>query len=185
MKTSSSNKPRLFYAILAASVFAMLALVALGLESSTGSARFASIGSAVSIRMTLYKTVAEASLDNPLFGTGFGAFRDAFTVYRTSDLGYGAYWNAAHNIYLEALFGLGIPVALVLFAGVAWVIWRVFQGAMTRRQHVTAPIAAATASAGLFTHGLFDFGLQTPAIAFIAAALLGVGCAQSWSSRNS
>ena len=175
---------RLFLAILAGSALAALALVLLGLESQTGSQRFSTLDVAVGLRWTLYRLVVAAISDNAMLGTGFGAFRDAFSVYRTSELGYGSYWNAAHNVYLEAVLGLGIPVAMGQFTGIGWVAVRVFAGAIHRRQHVVAPIAAAAASAGLLVHGMVDFSVQVPAIAWLTAALLGFGCAQSWSSQK-
>ena len=179
-----TGKRGMFFAILAGAMLGIVALVAIALESQSGFSRISTIGQAASTRWLLYKTIGAATLDNGLFGTGFGAFRDAFTVYRTSDLGFGAYWNAAHNVYLEAAFGLGYPVALVLFAGIGWIVWRVGTGAIIRRQHVAAPVAACAAMFGLLAHGLVDFGLQVPAVAVLLAALAGFGCAQSWSSRK-
>ena len=179
-----AGKRGMFFAILAAALLGIVALTGVALESQAGFSRISTLGQSASTRWLLYRTIGSASLDNPLFGTGFGAFRDAFTVYRTSDLGFGAYWNSAHNIYLEAVFGLGYPMAFVLFAGVGWVVWRVMSGAIIRRQHVAAPTAACAALVGLLVHGLVDYGLQVPAVAVVLAALAGFGCAQSWSSRK-
>jgi len=33
-------------------------------------------------------------------------------------------------------------------------------------------------------HALVDFSLQIPAVAILYACLLGIGCAQAWSSRE-
>ena len=184
LRLYASGRKRLFYACLIGASAIVALLVMAALETAIGASRFARLGDGFVTRWLILRTVLDAATDNLPFGTGFGAFRDAFAVYHNSELGIGAYVNAAHNVYLEAVFGLGLPMALVLFCGVGWIVWRVCAGALKRRQHIAAPIAAATASAGVLAHNFVDFSLQLPAVAILFAALLGFGCAQSWSSRQ-
>jgi O-antigen ligase len=131
-------------------------------------------------KLALYANIWQAITDYPLTGLGYGSFSDAFPVYSTAEIGYGGHWNAAHNIYLEAAFGLGLPAAGILFASIAWCIWRCLMGAFKRRRDATAPIAAITAALVVTLHGVVDFSIQSPAVAFTFAAMVGCGCAQSW-----
>ena len=179
---SGARRPAI---ILAASSFAaLLLMLVLVLEDSSAAARFALTGDAIAGRLAVYKLTIKGILLNPVLGVGFGAFADAFPIYRTVDTGFGGFWNAAHNIYLETAFGLGIPAALLFLTGLGWCVRRVLIGALTRRTQFSAPLAAASVSFVLLAHGLVDFSLQTPAIALTYAALLGFGCAQSWSRKE-
>jgi O-antigen ligase len=168
----------------------IIGIVALGavaavLESGVAAERVASMGKAWSDRWNIFGLVLGGIGRNVWTGTGLGAFIDAFPLYRGAQAGYGGLWNAAHNIYLESLFGLGLPAFLLLAGAVGWAVARCAVGAARRRRRATAPVAAALASLFLLGHGLVDFSVQTPAVAYAWAALLGFGCAQSWRSRAS
>lgn len=130
------------------------------------------------------RAVFGAIFDNALFGTGFGTFRDVFPIYQTSDMGYGAEPGTAHNAYLEAMLGLGVPMALALFVAIGAIVWRVFCGALLRKQHISGPIAAASASTVVLAHNMVESPFHTHAVALVFAALLGFGCAQSWSTQD-
>ena len=171
-------------AVITAALVFGFAIVLWALSAGLSSERIATTGKAFDDRMAMYRLVAGSVLDNPWVGVGHGAFSDAFPVYRTSEAGIGGFWNAAHNIYLEAMLGLGLPAFLVLSIAVGWCVWRVFLGAFKRQRNSTAPLAAAAASLFVLLHGLVDFSLQTPALAYVWSALLGFGVAQSWSSRE-
>ena len=160
--------------------FGALTLVILALSAPEIAERYMKLGGALDDKLVVYRRVLVAVFDYPLIGTGAGAFQEAFPPYRTGEMGYGGVWNAAHNIYLEALLGLGIPVALLLFGAVGWSVWRSFRGAVARRHQAAAPLAASAAAIVLLAHGLFDFSVYTPAVGFAFAALLGFGCAQSF-----
>jgi O-antigen ligase len=175
---------RLAVSILVASAIAALAAVVFIAETGAAAERLASMAKAWTDRANIYRQVVVAIAQNPWMGTGLGAFVDAFPLYRGSEAGYGGVWNAAHNIYLESLFGLGIPAFLLLAIAIGWPVTRVMIGAVKRERNATAPIAAASASLFLLLHGLVDFSVQTPAVAYYWAALLGFGSAQSWSSRE-
>jgi O-Antigen ligase len=162
----------------------ILVAVAFILEDPFAVQRISALGEAGKEKWTLYRIIARAIMDYPLTGVGFGAFADAFPVHRTAEIGYGGFWNAAHNIYLEAIFGLGIPAAIILFLAVGWCLWRTLSGAFKRHRDAAVPIAASAGTLIVLSHGVVDFSIQTPAVAFTLAALLGYGCAQSWTNEE-
>lgn len=162
----------------------ILVAVAFILEDPSAVQRINALGEASEAKWALYRIIAGAIMDHPLTGVGFGAFADAFPVHRTAEIGYGGFWNAAHNIYLEAIFGLGFPAAIILFLAVGWCLWRALSGAFKRRRDAAVPIAASAGTLIVLSHGVVDFSIQTPAVAFTLAALLGYGCAQSWTNEE-
>jgi O-Antigen ligase len=162
----------------------ILVVVALILEDPSAAQRIRALGEAGEGKWALYRIVAGAIMDYPLTGVGFGAFADAFPVHHMAEIGYGGFWNAAHNIYLEAIFGLGIPAAIILFLAVGCCLGRTLSGAFKRRRDAAVPIAASAGTLIVLSHGVVDFSIQTPAVAFTLAALLGYGCAQSWTHEE-
>lgn len=120
----------------------------------------------------------------PILGYGYGTFTSVFPRFRDDTLPLSGRWKEAHNSYLEALLGLGIPMALVLFLGVAWIVGTCARGVATRRRDRLAPMVAVAASLVVGLHALVDFSIQIQGVALGFAALLGAGYAQSWSSRE-
>jgi len=114
--------------------------------------------------------------DNPLFGTGFGTFRDIFPMYRdgTCDSA-DVVWLRAHNSFLEIYLGLGLP-ALVLVGMVFFNLGRTVLFGLQNRQSLKGiPIAMGGAILFVTAHSLVDFPLQIPGIAVYCAALMGAG----------
>jgi O-antigen ligase len=124
-----------------------------------------------------------AAMEKPLVGWGYGAFANVFPSYRDDSVAVSGTWLEAHNSYMEAMLGLGIPVAIVLWVGLGWIAWRCFRGAVTRRQDELAPQVAFGAFLIVAVHALVDFSLQIQGIALTFAAIIGAGVAQSWSTR--
>ena len=75
---------------------------------------------------------------------------------------------------------LGVPVALALLAAVGGAVGLCIQGLRERRHDRLYPALAVSAAVLLGSHALFDFSVQIPAVAITFAALLGIGCAQSF-----
>jgi O-antigen ligase len=123
-------------------------------------------------------------MDRPLLGYGYGTFANAFPRYRDQAVWPDMRWTEAHNSYLEALLGLGVPVGLVLFASLATIVVRCARGIVTRKRDRLAPIAALAATFIVSLHALIDFSIQMEGIALTYAALLGAGFAQSWTTRE-
>lgn len=112
--------------------------------------------------------------DFPLTGIGMGAFETVFPVYRTTETGMGGTWNGVHNIYVEAVIGLGIPIALCLFASVGFLLAAVFQRSRKAGSSDVLPCVALGAMSACLTSGLYDFSLMTPGISLMAFTLLGL-----------
>jgi hypothetical protein len=128
-------------------------------------------------RLDVYDRVWAALADAPVTGTGFGTFPDAFRWHQGA---VGGFFDYAHNTYLEAAMELGAPVACALLAAVAGAVGLCIQGLRARRHHRLYPALAVSAAALFGSHALFDFSVQIPAVAITFAALLGMGCAQSF-----
>lgn len=122
--------------------------------------------------------------ERPLVGYGYGTFASVFPRFRDDTIPLAGRWKEAHNSYLEALLGLGIPVAIVLFGGFAWVVGVCLKGALTRRRDRVGSLVAVAAAVVVGLHALVDFSIQIQGVALGFAALLGAGYAQSWSSRG-
>jgi O-antigen ligase len=131
-------------------------------------------------RVNAYKLVIQSILDAPIRGFGYGSFADVFPLYRDGSLGINKIWDKAHNTYLEVAQGLGIPIAVLLFASVGLLVGRCFKGSWERRRHSTACFIATAASAIVLLHALLDFSLQIQAVTLTWCAILGSGVAQSF-----
>lgn len=138
--------------------------------------------SAEEARFTVYPRIVEAIADRPWLGYGPGGFFDAFRPYVPPSAATGE-WDMAHNSYLENALEFGIPAAIAFYAALFLVVRRLWQGARTRRRMVAVPsFAFAVAIVGAL-HSIFDFSLQMPATGALFAMILGIGWAQSFSSR--
>lgn len=120
--------------------------------------------------------------DAPLTGYGAGTYDQIFLQYRTPAIKQN--YTKAHSTYLEMAATLGVPAALVFFAGFALVGLFLLRGIHIRRQHKIYPVLAFAVLVQAATHSLVDFSFQTPANAAILAMVLGVGMAQSFSAEQ-
>jgi O-antigen ligase len=145
--------------------------------------RLTTQGLASDDRVAVYGLTWSSIADAPLLGFGDGTFQDIFPMYRDRSIEIISFWDKAHNSYLELLQGLGVPVALLFLAAIVLLAGRCVVAALTRRQSVTAPLAASAATAIVGLHAFVDFSLQIQAVALTWVALLGAGTAQSWSSK--
>lgn len=170
------------------------ALLALGLVIALGAgldlipdrllARLAEAGLGGEGRLPADVIVARAILDHPLTGLGYGAFADAFPIYRDQSLPSVGVWDKAHNTYLETLLGLGVIFGTALIASLVWLVGLCLAGALRRKRDATAPLVAVAASLVVGAHALVDFSLQIEAVAITYLAILGAGVAQCASGRS-
>jgi hypothetical protein len=135
-------------------------------------------------RLASYSLAWRSIMDAPLFGFGDGTFGEVFPMYRDKSIDFFGVWDKAHNSYLEALQGLGVPVALSLFGALLYLFGKSVYAALVRKTSATAPLAASAATTIVALHAFVDFSIQIQAIALTWSALIGAGIAQSWSRRE-
>ena len=85
----------------------------------------------------------------------------------------------------QRVFELGVPAALALFASIGGLALMCLRGWRRRHRDWVYPALGVAASVLVGIHALFDFSLQIPAVAILYACIMGIGCAQSRSSRTS
>ncbi|ABC22293.1 O-antigen ligase family protein [Rhodospirillum rubrum] len=134
-------------------------------------------------RGQLLRLGGEMASDASAGGFGIGAFAPAFRLYRDASLPRPVIYDFAHNIYLEAIIELGLPAALLLGLSLTMVLTSCALGLRRRRRDQIYPALALAAASLLLVHGLADFSISMPAIAATLALLLGLGFAQSRSTR--
>ena len=134
-------------------------------------------------RLAVYKLTMLSILDAPWKGFGYGTFEYVFPMYRDNSLSPYAFWDKAHNTYLEIIQGLGIPIAALFLLMLLLLALRCGHAALTRKSSATAPLVATAATVIVALHSFVDFSMQIQAVALTWTALLGAGVAQSWSSR--
>lgn len=133
-------------------------------------------------RGAIYSDTLAAIDDNALGGTGLGSFQFIYPMYQSIYIE--GVIDRGHNDYLENMLELGVPAALLLFALIGWLARDCALGVLRRRKDALYPCLGIAATALVSVHSLFDFSLQIPAVAALYASLLGVGVAQSVSSRG-
>jgi hypothetical protein len=135
-------------------------------------------------RLAVYGLTWRSISDASLLGHGDGTFQDVFPMYRDRSVDILGIWDKCHNSYLEALQGLGVPLALALFGALLYLFGKSARAALTRKASATAPLAASAATTIVALHAFIDFSIQIQAVALTWTALIGAGVAQSWSSRE-
>ncbi len=133
-------------------------------------------------RELVYDLVAKASYENSWLGLGYGTFEHSFRLYRDESIN--AFYDKAHNTYLENLFELGWLQASALFLSIIWLALICLRGVWLRQRNWLYPALGFAASVLVGTHAFVDFSLQIPAIAYTYALILGAGVAQSFPSRR-
>lgn len=134
-------------------------------------------------RLAIYRLTAESILHAPFLGYGYGTFADVFPMFRDRSVDIAGIWTAAHNTYLEVLQGLGLIFGTLLIAAVALLAMRCIAGARTRKAGAIVPAIAGSVACMIGLSALVDFSLEIQAVTLTFMAILGVGIAQSISSR--
>ncbi|WP_167771359.1 O-antigen ligase family protein [Bradyrhizobium niftali] len=134
-------------------------------------------------RWQAYASTMEIIRDFPWLGSGLGTFRWVFPEYRSGDIASYGVWDQAHNSTLEAAAEMGIPFAL--FLGIGWLVSLVVlvRGMLGRNRDAILPTAAFWIGLLAILHSQVDFPLQVPGFALAICPILGMGMAQSFSSR--
>lgn len=161
-----------------------VALAIFQIFGSLVSQRFDSEGLFDSSRWNVYLSTVDMIKDHPWLGTGVGTFRWAFPAYRSSEISVIGIWEQAHSSPLELTAEMGIPFGIVVAAAWGLVFTILFRGTLARKRDEIFPLAAFWAAMLGVLHSLIDFSLQVPGFSIVVFALVGVGLAQSSSSRN-
>lgn len=120
-------------------------------------------------RLDYWRGAVAIMRDHPWIGTGPGTFGSIYPKYKTADTEEA---QLVHNNYLQMWCDSGVA-GFVMFAALWMVTARdMFRVARERRDDAAA-IAICAALAGWVVHGLVDFDLYVPGIAYPAFALLG------------
>jgi O-antigen ligase len=131
-------------------------------------------------RLAVFANVNRAIGDNPALGFGYGGFADSFRLYDQNESA--VHYDRAHNTWLENAFELGLPASVCLFAALAGLAVTCWRGVGRRHRDWVFPAAGVAASVLVGVHATVDFSLQLPAVAMLYALVMGVACAQSWST---
>ena len=131
-------------------------------------------------RMAVYSNVNRAIGDNPMLGFGYGTFANSYRLY--DPLESGVHYDRAHNTWLENAFELGLPAALALYLALGGLALTCLKGVRRRHRDWVFPATGVAASVLVGLHAVMDFSLQLPAVAILYACIMGVACAQSYSS---
>lgn len=158
----------------------LIILLAYSISSEPLLKRMELVESGGSERITVFKITIDAIQDNPLTGFGYGAFDQAFKMYRNEDVQY--IYDKAHNSYLENSFELGVPAAASLFLAMLSLMLLTLRGVIRRRRDWLYPATGLATTALVASHSLVDFSLQIPAVAITYGAIMGMAVAQSFSS---
>jgi len=165
-------------AAIAALLLAGLAAIATALFTVLAP-RVATIGSEAAERLAVWRLSWEALWQRPLLGHGFGAFEELFPMLRDDSLRVWPSWDHAHNIYLEAALGLGLPAFVALAVAIVWLLCSCLRVAL-REQRETAVVRVALAGfLAAAAQSALEFSLHIPAISLLVAALLGAAAARA------
>jgi O-antigen ligase len=146
--------------------------------------RLSAQGLEESRRLDTYGQLLRAIPDYAWQGSGLGTFQEVFPAYRLEIDPLRHVWDKAHNDYLELLLGLGLPAALAMLIALGLLVVRALVGFFERRRDAHYAAAAVGVGVVAAVHSLVDFPLQIQANGLAFALILGVGVAQSFSSRG-
>ena len=168
-----------FYRVVAVS----LVFVVIGAFVSSGDGWMARLtGTALQheTRLQAFQETWHAIRLAPVSGYGLGSYEVAFSMFAdTNTIGF----RKAHNDWLEMMFELGIPAAVLWFAVWGGLALRCLAGFQRRRRDHVYPVTGFCACLLVGLHAMVEFSLQIPAVAITTALLLGTGVGGSWRSR--
>lgn len=133
-------------------------------------------------RLRVYEQTWRAIETAPWSGHGPGSFPQVFPMF--ADAG-SFHFDKAHNDWLETIFDVGLPAALLWFTLLAGLCLRCLVGVFRRRRDRVYPAVGVSACILVALHSLADFSLQIPAVTITFALILGVGVGQSWNTAPS
>ncbi len=130
-------------------------------------------------RLSLYRESLDAIFSRPLLGHGSGAFEMVQPLYHSATSPSHFIWNHAHSGVLELAVGNGLPAALVVIVTYILLVLHLVNAALRDHGSRPAVLAGLGAMTVAGTHALFDFSLETQAVALYVAILAGLGSGQA------
>ncbi|OSM02372.1 putative O-antigen polymerase [Magnetofaba australis IT-1] len=126
-------------------------------------------------RVYVYEAAEKKIQDYPLFGAGGGSFAYTFPYYRTAKID--AFYDHAHNDYLEFIADYGYVGFIFLAAPVLFVFAVMVRAFITRRDKLVRSVvfASLTGMLSLCFHGLVDFNFQIPSNTLYFCVLISLG----------
>ncbi|WP_428820427.1 O-antigen ligase family protein [Microbulbifer sp. MCCC 1A16149] len=116
---------------------------------------------------------------HPVTGTGAGSFYSSFPSVKGP--GINAFYDLAHNDYLQFAIEFGLPATLLLGFAILWSLYHAFMALRTRRDNLMQGLAFATFM-GIVAELIMlttDFHLQAPATAMYFLMILAL----AWKAR--
>jgi len=105
-------------------------------------------------------------------GSGAGSFYSTFLQYQSTE--YQAFYDHAHNEYVQFIAEYGLLPSLLLFAVLLYVIWFALKTMRLSKSNFNQGLALATLMAcfGMIMHSSVDFVLQNYAISLLLITIL-------------
>ncbi|NIJ36399.1 hypothetical protein FHR22_001048 [Sphingopyxis panaciterrae] len=153
----------------------ILVAVLLLTNRSTGLSRIAENRVAEDLRLLAWPGVQQIIESYWTVGAGFGAFPNIYQIVEADSLLQPAYFNHAHNDWVEVLITGGAPFALIVLAGLIWLFRSVWQLGFRRlikghRGDLRLPILLVVALFGGVS--LVDYPLRVPSLQVMAVFLV-------------
>lgn len=125
-------------------------------------------------RTIFWGNVVSIVSDFPLLGSGLGSFESVYPYYDKS--GFEMRLTHAHNDYLEAASEVGLLGAVCLFAGVIFLVVKIFLTWRERRSLEIKGLAMGgfISLVVMLFHSLTDFNLHIPANGLLFAMILSL-----------
>jgi O-antigen ligase len=174
---TSSLRGRTRAAIAALFLFGVLGLSAwIGIEPVIS--RFETLGQEYNLksenRLAIWRDTLALIHQHPFLGTGLGTFSVAYTSVQSVFLN--LLVDHAHCDYLEVVSELGLPVGLLVFASIFWILARAvrrYRG-MEDRFEAAVCLGSIGSIAAILVHSLADFNLYIPANALVFTVALAL-----------
>lgn len=127
-----------------------------------------------SSRFPIWRDTLQLILDHPLAGVGFGQFNFAWslTPFPTRPV---AFFDHTHNILLQFLVELGIPLALVVLGLFGFGLWSLGKAALRKDANSGLACVCAVMLAMMVVHSLLEYPLWYAYFLLPASFIFGLG----------
>lgn len=144
-------------------------------DRSTSLSRVADNRVAEDLRVLAWPTIQQMVETHWVAGAGFGSFPAVYRIFESDALLQPAYFNHAHNDWVEILITGGLPFALIVIAAIVWFARAAVRGGFRKlvkghRGDYRLPILAV---AGLLAAAsVVDYPLRMPSLQAMVVILL-------------